>query len=331
MNYVKANFNWNQNNSKYSTKSPGELLKDKYGNDADLNLLATGLLNSAGIEAYPLLISTRENGKVKKDYPLINSFNYIIIYAVIDEKVILTDATEILCPNDLIPSRCLNEKGLLIREGPVEWVNLQSLTPSEIQTVFKIDSLDTGALAKTSISVTRYDAIRYRKNYGEDKKKLAERASGDDYTVDEQSIEILNAYVKDQSYEVSYNVKCKTEVINKKIYISPFLNEPITENPLRQNSRAYPVDMLYPIKRSFTSSVTIPDGYKIEFKPEDEKILNDLFELYFHLDYHENTITVTFSYAFKKPLYEAKDYSGLKYYFREIIKKGNEKVVLVKS
>jgi hypothetical protein len=87
--------------------------------------------------------------------------------------------------------------------------------------------------------------------------------------------------------------------------------------------------MTYPVKRSYTSVITIPEGYKVDFIPEDYKILNELFELNYKVNNDGKTISVTFNYYFKKPVYAAADYLKLKFYFEDIIKKGNEKVVLV--
>jgi transglutaminase-like putative cysteine protease len=329
LNYVKANFNWNNNRGKYASKSPNELLKDKFGNSADLNLLVVGLLNASGIEAFPLIISTRDNGKIKVDYPYLQAFNYVLINATIDGKRILSDATEILCPNDRIPSRCLSEKGLLIKEGVVEWVNLQSSIPSEIETNFSIDSVGINSRANTIITASEYDALRYRNTYGDDKKKVAERGNVNGYIIDEASIIITNPDKKELPYIMKFTKTYKTEVINNKIYLSPFLDEPITDNPLKQYSRTYPIDMLYPVKRNYNSTITIPDGYKVDFVPEDYKILNDLFELNYNVKIDEKTISVFFNYTFKKSVYLAQDYLKLKFYFKDIIKKGNEKVVLV--
>jgi transglutaminase-like putative cysteine protease len=331
LDYVKANFNWNKSNSKYASKSPADLLKDKFGNAADLNLLVVGLLNAAEIEAYPVIISTRENGKIKFDYPYLQSFNNVIIDAMIDGKSILTDATEILCPNNMIPSKYLNDKGLLIKEGAVEWVNLQTNIPSEIQTNISIDSFGINTNANTLICATEYDALRYRNIYGEDRKKIAERGNADGYTIDELSIMINNTYKKDQPYILKFSTAYKTEMFDNKIYLSPFLNEPMTDNPLKQNSRTYPIDMLYPVKRSFNSTITIPEGYKVDFIPEDYKILNDLFELNYNAKHDGKTINITFNYSFKKSVYQPKDYTNLKFYFKDIIRKGNEKVVLVQN
>jgi len=66
---VKSNFSWDGFSTKYSSIKAKDLLKLKVGNSADINLFLAGMLNAAGIEANPLLISTRENGKINVDYP----------------------------------------------------------------------------------------------------------------------------------------------------------------------------------------------------------------------------------------------------------------------
>jgi transglutaminase-like putative cysteine protease len=331
LNYVKANFNWDKNNGKYASKSPNELLKDKFGNAADLNLLVVGILNSAGIEAYPLFISTRGNGKIKIEYPLLQAFNYVIVAATIDSNRVLTDATEILCPNASIPSRCLNDRGLLIKEGVVEWVNLQSSTPSEMKYSFSFDSISLNSHVNTQIIASEYDGQRYRVNFGDDIKKISDRGNGNNYKIVESSISVINQVNKEKPYVLKFGSTFKTEIINNKIYLSPFLDEPMTDNPFKLNGRTYPIDMIYPIKRSYTSAIQIPKGYKVDYVPEDYKILNDMFELNYNVKSDENIINIIFNYTFKKSIYQAKDYINLKFYFKDIIKKGNDKIVLVKS
>ncbi len=120
-------------------------------------------------------------------------------------------------------------------------------------------------------------------------------------------------------------------MVGNKIYISPFLNEIITDNPLTQKVRTYPIDMIYPEKRVYNSTIIIPGGYKIDFLPQEYKIKNDLFELNYIVISSEKEIKISFNYYFKNSIYSAKDYSKVKFYFMEIVKKGNEKVVLLKN
>jgi len=328
--YVKNNYNWNKYNGKFASKSPSNLINDKVGNCADLNLFTVGLLNAFGIEAYPVIVSTRENGKIKYDYPYNHFFNYVLISANIDGAWILSDATEILNSNDRIPPRCINDKGLIIKEDKVEWVGLQCTAPSVSQTDLLIDFAGLDLNARAVISATEYDALYFRNNYGEDKTKIKEMLSEKDYEPGDSSIIIENHLKVKDPYILKFETSFKTEKINDKIYFSPFLKEPIANNPLKQNTRSYSIDMTYPVKRVFNSTINIPEGYKVDFVPEDFKVINNLFELVYSVKIEENKIVISFYYFFKNSVYSATDYSKIKYYFNEIVKKGNEKVVLTK-
>jgi len=330
--HVKANYNWNNINSKYASKSPANFMKDKYGNAADINLFLIGLLNAVEIEAYPVLISTRKNGKIKYDYPYSHFFNYVIISAIIDGQKILTDATEVLSASDRIPSRCINDKGLIIdqKKEEIEWVDLQCLIPSEKHTDLSIDILNSDLNATIETSFSEYDALYYRNTYGEDRDKIKERLNEDGYSVMEPSLIVLNQYNIKKPYILKYSITDKIEEIQDKIYLSPFLNDPITDNPLKQTKRTYPIDMNYPCKRTYNSTIQIPDGYKVDFLPTNHKINNDLFELEYSVTSDVDMVHISFYYYFKNAVYSAKDYGKLKYYFNEIVKRGNEKVVFSK-
>ena len=85
--YVKDNYSWNGIHGKYTSKSPANFEKEKTGNSSEINLFTVGLLRSAGLQAHPVLLSTRSNGKIKMDYPLLDAFNYVVLIADIDGGV----------------------------------------------------------------------------------------------------------------------------------------------------------------------------------------------------------------------------------------------------
>jgi hypothetical protein len=102
-------------------------------------------------------------------------------------------------------------------------------------------------------------------------------------------------------------------------------------NPLVQNSRTYPIDMTYPLKKTYKSVIRIPEGYRVDFLPAADEINNEQFELDYHITSDDKNINISFYYIFKNSVYPANDYTKIKYYLNEIVKKGNEKVVLVKN
>lgn len=329
--YVKENYNWDKNNSRYASKTPSKFIEDKYGNCADINLFTIGLLNASGIEAKPLLISTRKNGKIKYDYPYSHFFNYVIILANVDGNNILTDATEISSLNNRIPSRCINDKGLVIQKDKVEWIGLECHFPSEILTDMQIEITNNEIInSSISINATEYDASYYRNNFSDNSKTIKERLETTDCFIIDTTIITQNQLNKEQPYILKYRQTSNPEIVNGKIYLSPFLNKTISDCPLKQKERTYPVDMTFPKKRTFNSTILIPEDYKVDYIPSEQKIDNQLFELTYSINSDNNKIFISFDYYFKKSVYSADDYSKIKFYFREITKKGNEKIVLSK-
>lgn len=331
MNFVKINYRWNGMFGKYASKTPKTFLKDKFGNDADVNLFAIGMLNAAGVKATPLLVSTRQNGKIKHDYPFSHFFNYVLILAEIDGKNVLADATEPLKLNDRIPEVCINDKGLIIQKDKVEWINIQSVVPSKIQKLVKVTLTDSTQNTIIETSATEYDALDYRKDYGEDKTLIQKQLADKGYTVVDSSIIVKNQSNIMQPYIFSYSIVNMPEKINGKIYISPFMHETLTENPLKQQERTYPIDMVYPVRRKYYADIQIPDGYKVDFLPENDKIQNDQFELEYTIGTDDKKLLVSFTYSFKQPVYDPAEYIKIKYYFNEIVKKGTDKIVLAKE
>ena len=330
MTLVKNNFSWNKTNSKFASKSPKNFLKDKYGNAADVNLFTIGLLNAVGIEAVPVIVSTRKNGRIKYDYPFSHFFNYVIIFATIDGKNILADATEPQAANDQISIKCMNDKGLIIKKDQVNWIMLQPLLAAKKFSKMVIDISDLSQSASIETTETNQDALNSRNEFASDLNALKNSLTNKGYNLPDSSLSIVSSLPK-MPYHFKYKTVDNPEIINGKIYVSPFLHEIIKDNPLKQPTRTYPIDMTYPTKRAYYSVINSPKGYKVDFVPEKIRIDNDLFEMDYNAVVDANKVVVSYSYYFKLPIYNAVDYEKIKYYFNEIIKKGNEKISFVKN
>ena len=111
VNFVKTNFQWNESYGLHVRQKMKEILTKRRASSSEINLLTVGLLNAVGIKADPVILSTRNNGKVKRSYPFLNSFNNTIAVATVDSNQVLIDATDLLLPNNRIPTSCLNEIG----------------------------------------------------------------------------------------------------------------------------------------------------------------------------------------------------------------------------
>lgn len=331
--YVKNNYTWNEYLGYSPSQNVKEFLTKKSGNCTEINLLLTGLLNNAGISAYPVLISTRKNGKIKIDYPYLESFNYLAVYTELsDGNVLIIDGTEKNLPFHILPARCINDNGLVLNNKEEMWVSLASNQPSIIKYNLKFNLNEPADSLNGQIAIisTGYDAFKYRKtlhdDYNAQKNYFNKRA-----LYIPGKIRGVNYSNKNKPYTLASVVSSPVENIFDKTYISPFAKIPIEENPLKLPERKYPVDLTFPKKRSYYSSITIPDGYEVDFLPKAQNIIEKDFSLNYSASVNNNTIVVSAEYEFKKAVFEPEEYNLLKYYFNQIIKKFNEKVVLKKT
>jgi len=332
--FVKSNYNWDGNSSKFSSQKAKEFLKTKVGNSADINLFLLGMLKAAGIEANPVIISTRGHGKIKTDYPFQHFFNYVIVTTTIDGQSVNLDATESLCSNEMLPTRCLNDKGLVIKKGKeVEWLNFSSSVSSSI--TYNIDlspNLDVDSLSgKISVISTGNDALNLRKKYLDRKSEFKEDALTSNMVLSD-SIKVDSLYLVEKPFIIDFKANLSVDIVDDKILISPFCGYSISDNPLKQVWRLYPIDMTYRKQRVFISTIHIPDGYKLLSKPEAIDVDNDDVKISYSLKEESDTsIKIVGLYDFKKDIYSSTSYIDLKFYFKKIIEKFNEKLILVKK
>lgn len=328
--YVKNNFTWNGYNSKYASQSAKDFFSTKSGNSADINLFLLAMLNTAGIDATPLILSTRNHGKINNNYPFDHLTNYVIAF-VNTASPFLSDATENLLPYNKLPIRCFNEEGLLVKKNDEsQWVILENGFPSIQKSVITIDidNESKDALYKVSIQNTEYEAFSLRKEHNNDTLSLKEFYGKKLGTI--SRAKTVNYENIARPYLIAFEGVSETEKLNDLIVINPFLNLAISKSTLTQKVRKYPVDLIYAKDEVFDISITIPDGYAVKNIPESFNMDNELAKIKLDYSITGSLLKIEGNYQFKKSIYTAAEYSKIKYYFGLIVKKFNAQVVLEK-
>jgi hypothetical protein len=244
---------------------------------------------------------------------------------------LLVDATSPLLQNNRIPVKCINDKGLIIREGEVTWVNLECVFPTETMTVVNMDLSNEELEAKIVTVNFEYDAFTNRNKYGKSPKAILEDVKEKGYTANLESIKIKNSEATQKPYSYSVVVKIDAEEFNDKMYISPFLNESFKENPFDQESRTYPVDLTYPRKRTMRCKIIMGEGSTLDYVAEDLKVSNEMYDFEFSTSTSGNVVNVMCKFHLKKSVYPASEYDKLMWLYDQILEKVKEKVVIVKA
>lgn len=328
--YVKQNYKWDGYDTELALKTPNEFLKDKSGAVSDINLFTIGLLNAAGIDAYGVISSTRYHGRIYYDYAFTHFFNYVVIYAKINGEFQLYDATQNYLSNTLIPQKCINGKGLLIKKGEVEWIPIKSTTTSESIRKFNLSFTKNESIAKNTFEWTGYRAAEYREIVKDEGFDLREDIMDDEGLV-EESVKITNQDDKEANIKIEFETRQELSLKNDKLYISPFLEEVLDENHFKAKTRDYPIDFIYPFKYTYISTIEIPEGYVVDYLKKDfNNVDNDYYTLKYTATENEGELVVELSYEIKKNKYPSNAYGRLKYFYSQIIKLGQEKVVFKK-
>ncbi len=329
--YVKIHYKWNEKYSRYASKTAKEFMLQKTGNSTDINLFLCALLQKAGIDAKAVLISTRQHGKIKLDYPFEHFFNSTVIY-IDDQQDFLCDGCEPLLPFNRNPPACINDRGLVVDDKETKWVDLSFNEASLENTNINMSIDPETAVAKSTISInaTNYEAFAYRKIFEGDSAKLSDYFIKNGLSMINR-IKTLNQSKINKAYTVAAKGESSIEMPGDLIIIKPFLDFPIKENKLKQEERSYPVDFIFPESKSYRSNILIPEGYVAQALPKNHEIDTDLAQIKISYKSDNKAIKAEISYTFKKAVYQTNEYSRIKSYFDLLVKNLNTPILLKKE
>jgi len=313
INYVKTSFIWNRNQSKYASQSPKELQTSKSGNSADLNLFLITLLNEAGIKANPMILSTRENGRLNMSYPLASSTNYVV--AFLENNNLIIDGTQPELNHYLIPPYCINELGLVVNnKEDDQWLRIQYKTPSSETNSIKttINPDEQTMVSDISCKNKFYKAFNQRRYLGSEKDEIKSALEEDFLEVD--SVDVIGFENPLEPFTCSFRAVSEMEQLGEYLMVKPLLGLPLSSNPLVMDKRSYPVDFIYPYRNTYKVELIVPDGYKISKLPENTLVKNEnvFVQVSYMPNESNNTIQVYAVYEIKKSVYQPEDYSELK-------------------
>ena len=162
---VKQKIKWNNYNGFKTFNGTKKAYKEGVGNAADINLNLVSMLNTAGFNANPVLISTRSHGIPL--YPTIDGFNFVIAAVELNNSIVLLDATDPNCTPNNLPLRDLNWQGRLIRENESSIsVDLIPAEASETSSTIMVMLNEFGELSGMERKTyTNLNAVNYRENY----------------------------------------------------------------------------------------------------------------------------------------------------------------------
>jgi hypothetical protein len=311
------------------------------GTSADVNLLLIAALREAGIPAHPLLLSTRSHGRVNMTTPMLDRFNYVLALVPLGpDQDLLVDATEPMLPCGILPERCLNYMGRLVMRDANQsrWV---SLAPANRFIQYRQVNLTFDAQGGMSGKVHEehggYAGVHTRKeltNLG-DKKFLTDLMTPHpNWAVPKLAVANRDDVSKPLAMDYEFSQPAENNTPASTLYLSPLREFTSEQNPFRHEDRLFPVDFGAPLDETTMITLTLPAGYELAELPKPAAVaLPDEGGRYLYsvTTPTPGTVQITSRLSLRKPVYAAQEYVSLREFYRLMLEKQGEKLVIKKK
>ncbi|MFD2726541.1 DUF3857 domain-containing protein [Hyunsoonleella rubra] len=311
---VKAIYYWAQKNIKYIAfeyalggfipRQANDVFQKKYGDCKDNSSILFKMLEIAGIEGNLTWIGTRRLPYKYDEVPTPLVDNHMILSYTEGDDTYFLDATGRFIPIDY-PTPFIQGKEALISQGEDGFVIKKvPIVPAEKnavidETVAHLEGENLVGISKVDISGYRkldcFDALEYM-NTDEKLKTfyIKQLQKGNNKFIIDTFTE-TNKYDYDKNLIVNYtfNINGYAKKLGDEIYINLNLNKELS--PYRMNDdRTNDLEYEYKNRFSYTTTFHIPEGYTIDYIPENLSVKTDL--LTSHIVYNNEGGSITYKH-----------------------------------
>jgi hypothetical protein len=332
--YVRTTMSWN---GEYGLCAAdlGRAFQARRANGLEMALMLTAMLRFAGLEAHPVLISTREHGKLLQSWVNLAQFNHALTHVKINEREYLLEATDPLRPYNLLPVAALNEIGWLVEKKNPRWVNIvNSGSYSNQTTVYAklaADGSVSGWFQSKDVdycALFNRHALRFKKQDEYIRERWLNDLTGarlDSFIMNDQEVAGAPLFTK-----VGFAGTKHAPITGDHIYFNPIFFSRQKENPLKLPECPYAVDFAYGAKLIYTLNLILPEGYIVEEAPRNLKVSlpNDDGEFRRLVQVDGNLLLLTSQIVIRKTRFAPEEYPGLREFYDRIVAAHAEPIVL---
>lgn len=332
--FIAKEFKWDGYTSLWASDNIKKLMDTKTGNASELNIVLCTALREAGLDANPVIISTRANGRINLVYPLLDKFNYTLVAVSIGDQLIFADATDPISSPGILPSRCIVDDGRLINENGSYFTKITSNDSySESVNVTATIDVDKGKISgKFNRSCAGLLAHDLRTVYQKEGKTAFENTiKGGDDTWEYDNITLKNFDNSEESTLIAFDfAKEEGGVMPEMIYLPTMLTYALKENPLKRKTREFPVDFGHVINQTYSCTYKIPAGFEIESLPQSIALAipGSTAKFLYSVVKSGEDVVVLSRLTFRKKTYPADEYPYLRELYAKIVEKHAEQIVL---
>jgi hypothetical protein len=315
------------------------VLQKKYGDCKDMANLLNEMLHYAGIESNIAWIGTRHNNYTYENVPSPIVDNHMITVAKIDNKDLFLDATGhySLFPN---ATPFIQGKEALIKIDDEKYkiikVPVVSSDQNKTNGKFKIKLESDLLIGQTNLNLNGYLKTQFISVYNKSTDKSEMLRAYFAYFI--QSIKTSNVAIKNDDLsqnplEIHYQFELNKWIkkTDNQLLFKPILFFPYSNARINVEKRKTPLENDFKKSYDFEYDFTIPDGYAVDYLPENFTFSNDFFTAAITYKKANNTIIINQKMEMNALLVEKTNFEAWNTAIKNITKQYNQNIILVKK
>lgn len=336
---VKNAMKWNSLRNFAPKDGVSKAWDNKVGNSAEINIIVYDLLKKSGVKAYPLIVSTKESGKLNPIVPSPWALRNLVVYIPVDSaKTYVLDATNKFNLYNVISQNELNKFGLRmdIDNKTYKPVFIEYDDPV-MQSVFlnaeiKPDGKLNGTAQITSFSYNKIQLSGRYKTDGEE--KYISYLKNDDNNLKITSFKMGNMDVDSLPLvqDINFDLALAGSDDNY-IYFNPNQLTGLNKNPFLSETRNTDIDFGYRDNLILNGVYKLPAGYKVDALPKNISMTMPDASITFRrtLTEQDGTIVIRYVINHRQSLYLKDVYPDFFQFYKKLYELLNEQIVLKKS
>lgn len=319
-----------------------DVLVNRIGDCKDLATLYIAMLKEVGINAYYVLVQTREEGTIINKLPSIN-FNHCIAAIDLKNRLLFCDLTARYHPFGTLPDSDVGGYYLLIKPNQKQphYFNPKDFPARNIirKGTITLNADDTAVIEK---DFYRYGAASsaYRESYlnkskSDQEETLLKSLMKDHPSLSLNSFKLIDIEKKKNSTGISFTYQVpefSNEAGNFKIIKIPWTDAFDKWTALAKDTRNYPFQYWSDVD-TLTEEIVIilPNGYKPINANYKTQLKNPVSDYYLQISYEKNTLKCKRKMIYKKSVISTAEYNEFKNYYNKVIKEDQRQILITKK
>ena len=335
--WVARNMMWNGYSDFTASATMSKIYEDARGNAADINLMLLSMLRMAGLQADPIILSTREHGLVNPLFAIIQRFNHVAVAASADGKSYIIDATDPVRPFNMLPEECLNGQGWLVSEFGGSWLSLSNGEHHGETVTLELTLDETGTLTGKADNIYEsYDAWLVRKIctlQGDETYRDLMQSVNSHWKISDLQLENLEELEKPVIEKISLTIHDASDKGDSIMYLNPILYNRMESNDYYADERISVIDLACPSIKKYKCTITIPEGWTVTELPQSVNLKMDGggAGFIYNITSDGRKVSLDSEIKFTAVTFLPERYASIRKFYSDVIRKHSEVIILKKG